>query len=150
MGFMNSFRRLMGVDMEEEQELEEQQEPMEEEQSSVRQPQPISLREMRAEERRGKIGMQPSDRPQVVLVKPESFEEASGIADHLNNRHTVVLNLEAADREVSRRLVDFLSGVAYANKGTLKRVAKATFLITPSSIDMLGELADEVESTGLY
>ena len=47
----------------------------------------------------------------VVLVKPERFEDASTIADHLNNKRTVVLNLESTNKEVSRRLVDFLSGV---------------------------------------
>lgn len=47
---------------------------------------------------------------QVVLVKPERFEEAAEIADHLRNKHTVVLNLEAADKVTARRLVDFLSG----------------------------------------
>ena len=68
----------------------------------------------------------------VVLVKPERFEDASTIADHLNNKRTVVLNLESTNKEVSRRLVDFLSGVAYANNGQIKRVANSTFIITPS------------------
>ena len=62
---------------------------------------------------------------QVVLVKPERFEDASSIADHINDRRTVVLNLEGASKEVSRRLIDFLSGVAYANEGQIKRVAAA-------------------------
>ena len=66
----------------------------------------------------------------VVLVKPERFEDASTIADHLNNKRTVVLNLESTNKEVSRRLVDFLSGVAYANNGQIKRVANSTFIIT--------------------
>ena len=52
---------------------------------------------------------------QVVLVKPERFEDASAIADQLNAKHTVVLNLESTGKEISRRLIDFLSGVAYAN-----------------------------------
>ena len=67
----------------------------------------------------------------VVLVKPERFEDASTIADHLNNKRTVVLNLESTNKEVSRRLVDFLSGVAYANNGQIKRVANSTFIINP-------------------
>ena len=54
---------------------------------------------------------------QVVLVKPERFEDASAIADQLNAKHTVVLNLESTGKEISRRLIDFLSGVAYANNG---------------------------------
>ena len=68
---------------------------------------------------------------QVVLVKPERFDDASGIADHLNAKRTVVLNLESTNKDVSRRLIDFLSGVAYANNGQIKRVANSTFIITP-------------------
>ncbi|NLF35368.1 MAG: cell division protein SepF, partial [Clostridiales bacterium] len=52
---------------------------------------------------------------QVVLVKPERFENASEIADHLRDKRTVVLNLESTNKEIARRLLDFLSGVAYAN-----------------------------------
>jgi len=88
---------------------------------------------------------------QVVLVKPESFAEATSIADHLNDKRTVVLNLESANREVSRRLVDFLSGVAYANSGQLKRVANSTFIITPFNVDIMGDLLiDELENSGIY
>jgi len=86
----------------------------------------------------------------VVLVKPETFDEASGIADHLNAKRTVVLNLENTSKEVSRRLVDFLSGVAYANQGQIKRVANSTFLITPYNVDFVGDLLDELESNGVY
>ena len=88
---------------------------------------------------------------QVVLVKPESFQDATSIADHLNNKRTVVLNLESTNKEVSRRLVDFLSGVAYANRGNLKRVANSTFIITPFNVDIMGDLLlDELENSGLY
>ena len=86
---------------------------------------------------------------QVVLVKPERFEDASTIADHLNTKRTVVLNLESTSKEVSRRLVDFLSGVAYANNGQIKRVANSTFIITPYNVDIMGDLLDELESNGV-
>lgn len=87
---------------------------------------------------------------QVVLVKPERFDEATAIADHLNAKKTVVLNLEAANKELSRRLLDFLSGVAYANDGQIKRVANSTYMITPFNVDLMGELMDELESNGVY
>lgn len=87
---------------------------------------------------------------QVVLVKPERFDEATVVADHLNAKRTVVLNLEAADKELARRLLDFLSGVAYANDGQIKRVANSTFMITPFNVDLMGELLDELESSGVY
>lgn len=87
---------------------------------------------------------------QVILVKPEQFEDASAIADHLNAKKTVVLNLESATKELSRRLIDFLSGVAYANSGQIKRVANSTFIITPYNVDIMGELIDELENNGVY
>ena len=87
---------------------------------------------------------------QVVLVKPERFENASEIADHLRDKRTVVLNLEQTDKNIARRLIDFLSGVAYANEGTIKRVAASTFIITPYNVEILGDLIDELENNGLY
>ena len=87
---------------------------------------------------------------QVVLVKPERFDDASTVADHLNAKRTVVLNLENTNKEVSRRLVDFLSGVAYANNGQIKRVANSTFIITPYNVDIMGDLLDELESNGVF
>ena len=78
---------------------------------------------------------------QVVLFKPISFgEETRAIADELLKRHTVVLNLEKTEKEVSRRIVDFLSGVAYANNGKIKRVATNTFIITPCDAGVLSRL----------
>ena len=87
---------------------------------------------------------------QVVLVKPERFEDASTIADQLNAKRTVVLNLESTGKEVSRRLIDFLSGVAYANNGQIKRVANSTFIITPYNVDIMGDLLDELENNGAF
>lgn len=88
---------------------------------------------------------------QVVLVKPERFEDVTSIADHLNDKKTVVLNLEAADRDVSRRIIDFLSGVAYANHGNIRKVANSTFIIVPTDVDVMGELMlDEFEDGKMY
>ena len=89
---------------------------------------------------------------QVVLFKPLTFgEETRAIADELLSRHTVVLNLEKTEKDVSRRIIDFLSGVAYANKGKIKRVATNTFIITPYNVDLTGDdVLDELESSGVY
>ena len=87
---------------------------------------------------------------QVVLAKPETFEEAKKIADNLNQKRTVVLNLESANRDIALRIIDFLTGVAYANDGNLKKVAKAIFIITPYNVDVMGDLLDELESTGVF
>ena len=87
---------------------------------------------------------------QVVLVKPEKFDDASAIADHLREKRTVVLNLESTNKEIARRLLDFLSGVAYANEGKIKKVAISTYIITHYNVDILGDLIDELENNGLY
>lgn len=85
---------------------------------------------------------------QVVLVKPSRFEDVTAIADHLNEHKTVVLNLEMANRETSRRLIDFLSGTAYAQKGSIKKVAHCTYIITPSNVDVLGDLIlDDIDGS---
>lgn len=93
----------------------------------------------------------PSSAVQVVLVKPTRFEDAPSIADHLNQRKTVVLNLEAANRETSRRLIDFLSGTAYATRGSIKKVANSTYIITPANVDVLGELIEgDFDTDGMF
>ena len=89
---------------------------------------------------------------QVVLFKPERFgEETRAIADELIKMHTVVLNLENTNKDVARRIIDFLSGVAYANSGKIKRIATSTFIITTYNVDLTGEeLLDELENSGVY
>ena len=86
---------------------------------------------------------------QVILAKPEKFDDVAGIADNLNKKTTVILNLESTERTVSRRIIDFLSGAAYANGGQIKRVANSTFVITPFNVNLSGDVLDELESNGL-
>ena len=86
----------------------------------------------------------------VVLVKPDRFENASEIADQLKDKRTVVLNLESTNKDVARRLIDFLSGVAYAGEGKIKKVAANTYIITPYHVELEGDLIDELENNGLY
>lgn len=76
---------------------------------------------------------------ELKVVRPENFDSAPKIADHLLNRCTVVLNLEATNKETAKRLIDFLSGVAYSISGTVRRVATNTFVITPSNVGVSGE-----------
>ena len=101
--------------------------------------------------RRGKVvNIHATTQLKVVLVKPERFENASEIADHLKERRTVVINLESTHKDIARRLIDFLSGVAYAGEGKIKKVAANTYIITPYSVDIQGDLIDELENNGLY
>ena len=104
------------------------------------------------EDRRNKVvNIQTTAQLQVILVKPEVFSDTKQIADHLNQKKTVVLNLESTTPDVTRRIIDFLGGVAYANGGNIKPVANNTFIITPYNVGFVGEdLVGELESNGVY
>ncbi|MBO4733646.1 MAG: cell division protein SepF [Clostridia bacterium] len=94
---------------------------------------------------------QPSQQVQVVLVKPDRFDDMPSVADHLNAGKTVVLNLEDASSEIARRMVDFLSGATYANGGNMRKVAKNTFLIAAHGVGVAGEVSlDDFDENKIY
>ena len=87
---------------------------------------------------------------QVILVKPDRFDAVTEIADQLRDKKSVVLNLESTNKDVARRLVDFLSGVAYALDGKIKKVAISTYILTPYNVEIVGDLVEELENSGVY
>ena len=95
------------------------------------------------------VNIQTSAQLQVMLVQPDRFEDCKPIADELNKKITVVLNLEGRAPDLSRRVLDFLSGVTYANDGNIKQVARNTYMLTPSNVDLRGDLMDELQNSGL-
>ena len=92
------------------------------------------------------VNISSSGQMQVVLVKPERFDQVSDIADHLRDKKAVVLNLETTNKDVARRLVDFLSGCAYALDGKIKKIAVSTYLVTPYNVDVVNTSIDEPEA----
>ncbi|MBR6413485.1 MAG: cell division protein SepF [Oscillospiraceae bacterium] len=87
---------------------------------------------------------------QVILVKPDRFDTVTEIADHLRDKKAIVLNLESTNKDVARRLVDFLSGTAYALDGRIKKVAISTYILTPFNVEIVGDLVEELENSGVY
>ena len=159
MGFLDEIRRLARPYEDEEDDTEEfddfepapRSERSERRERPARQENTGSIYPTETERRSNKVvNIHTTTQLQVVLVKPERFENASEIADHLREKRTVVLNLESTNKDVARRLLDFLSGVAYANEGKIKKVAISTYIITPFNVDILGDLIDELENNGLY
>ena len=73
---------------------------------------------------------------EMKVLKPKTFESVPQIADHLLSKRTVVLNLEDADADTSRRIIDFLFGVAYSINGSLKKIATKAYVITPNNVDI--------------
>ena len=150
MGFLDELKRLARpYEDEEDDDYEEDFAPVNNSNSNAAPTE--STRSSEPDRRSNKVvNIHTTTQLQVVLVKPERFENASEIADHLREKRTVVLNLEQTDKVIARRLIDFLSGVTYANEGTIKKVALATYIMTPYNVEILGDLIDELENNGLY
>lgn len=77
---------------------------------------------------------------EMKIVKPEKFEDVKGIANHLLERRTVVLNLENTNKETVRRILDFLAGTTYAIEGHIQRAANSTYIITPKNVEVSADL----------
>jgi len=89
------------------------------------------------------------NKQEVVLFRPVTFNDASKAADDLRSKRAVIVNMENVDKAMARRVVDFLSGCAYAVDGKVKKVAQSTYLFCPHNMEVLGDLENlqsEVES----
>ena len=153
MGLMDELKKIIHPYDDEDYDYEDDfEEPVKESSRSLFDDRKDDRREdRRSEDRHNKVvNIHATTQLKVVLVKPERFENASEIADHLREKRTVVLNLESTNKDIARRLIDFLSGVAYAGDGKIKKVSANTYIITPYSVDIMGDLIDELENNGLY
>lgn len=72
----------------------------------------------------------------VMVVEPFTFDDAQHVADHLRNRKPVVINLENSDKEVAKRMIDFISGTTYAINGTIQKIGNNIFLCAPNNVDV--------------
>lgn len=153
MGLMDELKKIIHPYDDEDYDYEDDfEEPVKESSRSLFDDRKDDRREdRRSDDRHNKVvNIHATTQLQVVLVKPERYENASEIADHLRDKRTVVLNLEKTQKDVARRLLDFLSGVAYAQEGKIKKVALQTYIVTPYNVDIMGDLIDELENNGLY
>ncbi len=152
MSLWDGIKNIMGVSDEEyeEETFEEEEEveevPQKRETAPKREANRFSL------DRKNKtVPFNSGDSMKLFLAKPERFEDVTAIADQYCARRTVVLNLEKADRDLSRRIIDFMSGVAYAKGGSLRKAAVNTFVIAPADVDVSGESAvSEYEESRMY
>ena len=98
-----------------------------------------AVRPSRVREMRPVIEAVPSSSVKVHLVLPRSFNDAQQIADKFKQGIPVILNLQNADSELSKRLIDFASGLTYALNGGMQRVADKVFLLTPRNVEVSAE-----------
>ncbi len=81
----------------------------------------------------------------MILLEPRAYSESQQIADHLKNRHAVVVNLKRVTSDQAKRIVDFLSGTVYAIGGDLQRIGGGIFLCTPNNMNVQGKITEEDE-----
>lgn len=86
----------------------------------------------------------------LVVMQPESFEDARDIANHLKSKKPVVMNLESVEKDIARRIVDFLSGAVYALDGNIQKVSNGIFLIAPYNVGIMGDFKDELRNKGIF
>ncbi len=91
-----------------------------------------------------------AQQPKVHLVAPAGFNDAQEIGDKLRASQPVIVNLQGINRELSRRLIDFASGLTYGLGGQMERVAEQVFLLTPSNVEVPAEEKRRLQERGLY
>lgn len=161
MGLVNDFKRWVSGEVDDEDDFDMDEGPVEEprarEASYYHEPARTSVpsearHNTQVDPRRNNqvVNISATTKLAVVLVKADQFNNVADIADHLKNKMTVVLNLETTDKETSKRMLDFMSGVTYAIEGKIKRVANGTYLITPLDVEIVGDdLISELENSGM-
>jgi len=105
----------------------------------------------RKEKERGTVLNLHSQRQvRVVVVEPRSFDEVQEITDNLKNRCPVIINLEQAESDLAKRVVDFVSGATYALNGSLQKVGNGIFLFVPNNMDISSDLRNQSKEKGLF
>ena len=101
--------------------------------------------------RKGKVvNLHASRNQRVIILKPEDFGEAKMIADHMRHRRTVVLNLERAGLEEAKRVLDFISGTAYALNCNVVKVSENIFIFSPDNIELTAEFKKDIVEKGAF
>jgi cell division inhibitor SepF len=86
----------------------------------------------------------------LMLLEPRAYSESQQIADHLKNRHTVVVNLKRVTTDQAKRIVDFLSGTVYAIGGDLQKIGGGIFLCTPKNINVQGKITGDEDKEKIH
>ncbi len=132
-----------------EEEFSQEDEAPAEESYEDRQPRPVFSRREPKQQSYAPTA-QEKQKMKLKFVRPEQFDEAAEIADSLRARQAVLMNLEMTETETARRLLDFLSGAAYALGGRVMRVSAQAYIIAPTNVDLVGDAVADFESAGLY
>lgn len=146
MGFLNSFKKMVGYEEEDDLDYNDGDDIDEggsdEDDFSFKRPSNIT-----SAPKSGKVlNIPATTRLQVIVFKAERFNDVVEIADHFKSKKAIVLNLDNTNKDVANRLIDFLAGVAYAADGELKRIANTSYILVPYNVDISGDLLEELGS----
>lgn len=133
MGIFDKFMDVMGLGDEVEEEIIEEREDVQEDWST-------SSRKAARSSKVVPITSSAKDSLRVVLVEPTSFDDCQLISDHLKAKRSVIINLEALDLLVARRIIDFVGGTAYALDGSMQKAGGSIFVAVPSHVEITGDL----------
>lgn len=142
MSVLNKVLDFVGWEVED----EEQEHEMSRNENSALQVQP-NPQTVKSKTPQGKVvNIHTQQQFKVVIMKPENFEDAREVCEHLKNKKPVVINLLDLDKEFAQRILDFLSGGVCALEGIIQKVSQGIFVIAPSNVDVMGEFKDELRN----
>lgn len=136
---LNKMLNLVGWEAEEEEESEEVTDELQDDISEESYQQPKYLQSFSKKAQQNKVvNIHTNNQFKVVIMQPETFDDARDICDHLKNKKPVVVNLESISKETAQRVVDFLSGSVYGLDGDIQKVSSGIFLVAPNNVDVMG------------
>lgn len=133
----------------EEEAVEEEEEKLRSHES-VQEEQPWQKKRGKEREKSNVISMHSQRQVKVVVVEPRIFDEAEGIAENLKNRRPVIVNLEQAETDLAKRILDFVSGATYALNGRQQKVGSGIFLFVPSNMDISTDCKDQSSEKSMF
>ncbi|HOM01390.1 MAG TPA: cell division protein SepF [Acetivibrio sp.] len=133
-------------DEEEDVETVDESEDLEEELKKPQFIQPISSRKTQNKV----VNIHSASQFKVIVMQPESFNDAKDVCDHLKSKKPVVVNLGSVQKEVAQRIVDFLSGAIYALDGNIQKVSSDIFIVAPHNVDIMGDFKGEITGKAVF
>ncbi len=96
------------------------------------------------------LNMNNNNNLKVVILSPQNILETRELCDHLKSNKPVIMNVEGIDTPLAQRMVDFLSGAVYCLDGDIQKISSGIFLATPASIEITGDLKDDMRNKGVF
>ena len=139
--FMNKMWNVLGVDNEEDFDYDADYEnasvPYTEEKENTTNIAPVTTKKNKV------VGMPGMQQVRVIISQPSTFEQSEEICEHLKEKKSIIVNLECVNKDVARRIVDFISGAVYGLDGNIQKISNSIFLVAPFNYEITNEVMKE-------